>query len=202
MIAVIGSFAPSSSTLAIVFHMSFFLRQFEVGFDHDAHELLELYLWPPAELPLRLGRISHQRVHFRRTQIAGINLDMFVPIQFQETERFLDKFLYRVALPIGDDKISRPRLLKHEPHRHNIFRRIAPVPPGLEVSQVEFILQSDFNPGHRACDLSAHESRSPSRALVIKMTTAKGTLTRSRRTSGCSRSGLSCSLRIRAAGIK
>ena len=127
---------------------------------------------------------------------------MFVPIQFQETERFLDKFLYRVALPIGDDKISRPRLLKHEPHRHNIFRRIAPVPPGLEVSQVEFILQSDFNPGHRACDLSAHESLSPSRALVIKKNAVTGEKTVGLTVVANYIKGVCLGTRIRAAGIK
>src|SRR5579864_4256634 len=38
----------------------------EVGFDHHGDELFQACFCLPAELGLRLGRISHQHVHFGR----------------------------------------------------------------------------------------------------------------------------------------
>ena len=48
----------------------------------------------------------------------------------------------------GDDLVIRLLLLEHEVHSQHVVSGMAPVPAGVQVSQVEFVLKSKGDPGH------------------------------------------------------
>src|SRR4051794_35219041 len=56
------------------------LEQLDVVFDHDPYQVLELRLGLPAELRLGLARIAVESVDLGRPQVAGVELDMLLPV--------------------------------------------------------------------------------------------------------------------------
>jgi hypothetical protein len=65
------------------------LGELEVGLDHDLHEFLELHLGLPAELLLRLGRVADQQLDLGGTLVAGVVLDVLLPVEVQQAEGLL-----------------------------------------------------------------------------------------------------------------
>src|SRR6267143_3660413 len=73
-----------------------------------------------------------------------------------------------MRLACCDYEIVRLRLLQHQPHRFNVFFRVAPIPLGLQVAEVELFLQSRLDARHRPSDLAGHKSLTAPRGLVVK----------------------------------
>src|SRR5215475_13442196 len=67
-----------------------------------------------------------------------------------------------------NDIIIRLLLLKHKPHGFYILLRIPPIALGIEVAQVEFILQSSPNMGNRTGYFAGYESFPSTWRLMIK----------------------------------
>src|SRR5437588_11814089 len=74
-----------------------------------------------------------------------------------------------MALAAGDDVIRRLFLLQHQPHRHDVILRAAPVSPALEIAEREFMVEPARDPRHRARDLAGDEIlAAPGRLVVIE----------------------------------
>ena len=58
--------------------------------------------------------------------------------------------------------------MQHPPHRLDVLGRVAPVAPGVEVAEVELVLQAGLNARHRAGDLAGHERLAAAFALVVE----------------------------------
>src|SRR5258708_39678148 len=94
----------------------------QVRLDHLAHEFVKSYGGAPTEPLICLARIAEQRIHFRGTEIARIDLDqdlaaLRVDAHFIETltspgdrapdmrERAFDEFAHRMRLARGEHEI-------------------------------------------------------------------------------------------------
>src|SRR3989338_9367160 len=97
-----------------------------------------------------------------------INPDIFFIIKASIPKSLFYKLSHRMRLVSRNHIVIRPFFLKHQPHRLDIILRITPISLSIQISQIEFILESHFNPsdGHRY--LTSHESLTPPGGLVIK----------------------------------
>src|ERR1035437_9133161 len=150
------------------------LGQLKVMRDHDLDQLLEAYLGLPAELLAGFRRVADQQVHLRRTLVALVVLDVFFPVETQQAEGLLAKFLHAVRLVRRDHVISGRFLLQHQPHHLDIFLRITPVAPGVEVTEVNRVLQAQLDARGGAGDLAGDEGLAAARALVVEQNPARG----------------------------
>src|SRR2546426_150832 len=53
----------------------------------------------------------------------------------------------------ADHVIARLLLLEHEPHRFDVIRSVAPVPAGVEIAQIELLLEPELDVRYGAGDL-------------------------------------------------
>src|SRR5262249_4595897 len=131
-------------------------REVDVVLNHHLNQLFEINPRFPAEYLARLCRISTQRVDLSWPEIAPIDLDVAPPVEPGCRERDLDEFAHAVRLSGGNDIVVGFRLPQHEPHRLDIIAGKAPIAPGIEVSQVKFVLKTLGNAtdcsGHLPCD--------------------------------------------------
>ena len=68
----------------------------------------------------------------------------------------------------GDHVVVGLVLLKHEPHRLNVVAGEPPIPLGVEVAEIEFLLESELDSRGGPCDLPRHEGLTAARALVVE----------------------------------
>ena len=58
--------------------------------------------------------------------------------------------------------------LQHPPHALDVLRGVAPVADGVEVAEVDVVLQAGLDPGDRAGDLAGHEGLAAAGRLVVE----------------------------------
>ncbi len=68
----------------------------------------------------------------------------------------------------GDDVVLRLLLLEHEPLHLDVVAGVAPVALGVEVAEVEILLQADLDAGEAAGDLAGDEGLAAQGRLVIE----------------------------------
>ncbi len=73
-----------------------------------------------------------------------------------------------MGLAGGDDVIVGTLLLEHEPHRLDIIPGKAPVALGLEIPEVELLLETEFDPGRRPGDLPGDKGLSAAGGFVVE----------------------------------
>src|SRR5262249_29645078 len=73
-----------------------------------------------------------------------------------------------------DDVIVRLILLEHKPHGLHILFRIAPVALGIEIAEVEFVLESSLYVSCSAGYLSRHKGFPAARRLVVEKYSVAG----------------------------
>src|SRR5215203_6900810 len=95
------------------------------------------------------------------------------PVEIQTRRRLVQKVGDGSRFARRDDVVVRLVLLEHEPHRLDVVAGKAPVPPRLEVTEIELVLQAELYPRQRARDLARHERLAPTRALVIEQDAAR-----------------------------
>jgi len=154
----------------------------EVGTHHLLNQFLETDARRPAELRLRLGRIAEQGLDLGRTEVARVDpynrlplgqaiawlvealdgADFVDPLAFPaqvdaELGRGrINELSHAVLLTGGDDVVVRGLGLQHQPLHFDVITSVAPVAPGIHVSQVETVLQAEREarqgPGNLARD--------------------------------------------------
>lgn len=145
-----------------------------VRIDHDFYQFPKGDFGLPTELFFGLGRISLQNIYLRGPKVSGIDLHVIPPVQTHIRKGFFYKLPDRVGLSRADHIVVRLVLLQHPPHRLDVFRRIAPVPPCVQVSQIERILFSGQDVGDRPADLAAYKGFTPPWTLVVKQNAITG----------------------------
>src|SRR4051812_26153431 len=70
----------SKSGTAIAAQRSGAAEQLQVGAGHQPDQLLEARLWLPSEVPRRLGGVSDQVVHLRRSHERGVDLHVALEV--------------------------------------------------------------------------------------------------------------------------
>src|SRR5690606_28921182 len=129
----------------------------EIVVDHLRDEIGECHLAFPTELGARLRRISQKFVDLGWPEIARIDTNDITPRPRIESdfmdalplpydfpadafEDALHKLPHGVHLAGRENIIVGLLLLQDEPHPFDKIPRVAPVPPGIEVAEIQPIL--------------------------------------------------------------
>ena len=96
--------------------------------------------------------------------VARVDLDELPVVEPDVPEGLLAQLAHRVRLAGADDEVVALRLLEHEPHRLDVVLRVAPVAAGLEVAEVELLLQPELDARGGARDLARDERLAAPRA--------------------------------------
>ena len=68
----------------------------------------------------------------------------------------------------GNNEVLRLVMLQHQPHAFHIVLRIAPVSLGIQIAQIEFILDTAGDSAGCQCDLTGNESLSPALGFMVE----------------------------------
>ena len=74
----------------------------------------------------------------------------------------------------GNDKIFRSLVLQDQPHTFHVIFGISPVTAGIQISQIQLVLESLFDTGSSQGDFAGHESLSAPFTLVVEQDTVHG----------------------------
>src|ERR1700733_13909101 len=163
----------------------------EVGLHHLIHQLVERHAMPPAELVVRLARVSDQGLDFGRTEIARIDRDEHLAgfliqsllvgaLTFPDDgaadtgERLFDELAHRMRFPGGEHIIVGLVLLHDPPHAFDIVAGVAPIALRVEIAEKQRRLQAELDGRHRTGDLARHEGLAADRAFVVEQNSVRG----------------------------
>src|SRR5574341_1326631 len=79
-----------------------------------------------------------------------------------------------MGFPRSDDEILRFWCLEHHPHGLDIVARESPIAFGIQVSQIEVLLDPEFDPRRSFGDLATDECFTPSRRFVVEENAVTG----------------------------
>ena len=80
----------------------------------------------------------------------------------------VDEVTHGVLHPGGDDEVFRLVLLEHEPLHFHVIAGMAPVAQGVQVAEVEAVLQAEGDAGDGAGDLAGDEGFAAQRGFVVE----------------------------------
>jgi len=135
----------------------------EVRLQHEPREFVERRPRLPAELAPGLRCVAAELVDLGRAEVARIDLDVSLPVEACEAERFRDELPDAVHLAGCDDKVVRCLVLEHQPHRFDVLGRVAPVSAGIQVAEEQLLLPSREDCGDRSRDLAGDEGLAAAR---------------------------------------
>ena len=142
--------------------------QFEIVFHHHGDQFFKFHHRRPSQPGARFRCIAAQIIHLRGTEIARIFFDMPFPRDAAIVRGQFQKFAHRMRLAGGDDEILRAGVLQNPPHRFHIIARIAPIAAGVEIAQVQLLLQPQFDARQRPGDFPGDERFSATRRFVVE----------------------------------
>src|SRR5688500_3421572 len=70
----------------------------QVVLGHPPRQLLEGYLRLPAEVTPGLGGVAEQEVDFGRAEVAGVDLDVLLPVEVEQAEHLVEELADAVGL--------------------------------------------------------------------------------------------------------
>jgi len=171
------------------------LSRLEILAHHLAHKCFERYFRCPAQLAPCLAGIAEEGFDLRRAEVTGVDaydrlaflerahrtavdsahdahfLDAF-PAPGQGDAKFpcrrVDEVPYAVLPARGDDEVLGSFLLQHPPLGLNVVLGVAPVALGVEVAEVDAVLQPQVDAGQCASDLARDEGLAPHGRFVIE----------------------------------
>jgi len=143
-------------------------QQFEVRVDHKGDEIGEAGTGGPAEFLCGFGGITDEEVDFGGSMVAGVEFHVVLPGETDVGESEFEEFSDGMGFAGGDDIIVGGGLLEHEPHGLDVFFGVAPVAFGVEVTEVEFGLESGADVGDGAGDFAGDEGLAASGGFVIE----------------------------------
>ncbi len=138
------------------------LGGFEIRMHHFRHQLLKTNAGTPTQLAPRLAGIAEQGFDLGGTEVARINGDHALagaimgffldtlPAPGQRDAQFsrcrADEIAHTVLHAGGDDEVLGLVLLQHQPLHLDVIAGVAPIAFGVEVTEVEAILQAELDP--------------------------------------------------------
>src|SRR5471030_296174 len=111
----------------------------EIALDHDAHQFLKRNGRLPTENPVGFRGVGQEIIHLGGAEVAGIDFDVFAPVEARGREGELGEFTDRMRLARADDAVAGFVVLEHQPHRADIIGGVAPVPARIEIAEIELI---------------------------------------------------------------
>src|SRR5579872_2908770 len=145
----------------------------------------------PAEFLVCLAGVADQKVNLGRTKVNGIDANdglagFLVDAGFLDAlaapfdrpadlgERQFDEFAHRTRLACGQHEIVGRVGLQDPVHAFDIVPGVAPVALGIEIAEIEHLLEAGLDARHGAGDLAGDEGFAADRALVVEKNTVGG----------------------------
>ena len=93
-----------------------------------------------------------------------------LPFQFDSgiMECQCGKLSYRMLYSCGNDEILRLVMLQHQPHAFHVILRIPPVSLGVQIPQIQLVLNTTGNSAGCQCDLTGHKILSAALRFMVK----------------------------------
>ena len=149
--------------------------------------------WRQPSARARLAGIALQQIDLGRPEIArvdphqlgpgaGAEADLVEPAAAPDDlalgagERQLDQLAHAVRLAGRQHVVVRRVLLQDPPHALDVVAGMAPVAPGIEVAEVQPLLQPERDRRDRARDLAGDEGLAAQRALVVEQDAVRGVI--------------------------
>src|ERR1700733_6431087 len=144
----------AADSVALSCHERITPCEYQIRFDHLAHQFGEGDLRLPTQFVANPAGISQQRIHFGGSKVARIHPDDRVAAVAVDTllrgalTTPLDvhadaagrrdyEIPHRMLLTAGDYVVDGLRLLQHQPLRAYVVAGVAPITSGVEVSEVQ-----------------------------------------------------------------
>ncbi len=160
----------------------------EVLLDHLADQFLERGAELPSDLLLGLGGIAEEKFDLSGTEVLGIDFNqdailivgintnlvdgagLALPLNGSANngEGTLDELANGVGLSGGQDVVVGLLLLEHAPHTLNVVAGMAPITLGVDVSEVEALVNSLVDAGDGGGNLAGDEGTATAGTLVVE----------------------------------
>src|SRR4051794_6278328 len=101
--------------------------------------------------------VANKRINLRWAQVSFVEVHVLLPLQVHRLEAELEEVANRVRRPRRYDVVHRLVVLEPPPQRVYVLRGVAPVTHGVEVPQVQVVLQPHRDPRCSLGDLARHE---------------------------------------------
>jgi hypothetical protein len=155
---------------------------------------------PPQDIPGLRG-VAQQGFHLRRAEVFRIDGNDTLPdfdprrqfsvagfhrcrliqpgpapfqFQLQLPRGGIDELPHRVLDPGGNHEVLRLFLLQHKPLGGHVILRVAPIAPGIEVAEIEAILQALADIGQPPGDLAGDEGFAAAGGFMVEEDTVAG----------------------------
>ena len=183
-----GRDAPSSHSMVLGLGVPSTADHLEVLLDHLADQFLEGGAELPPDLLLGLGGIAEEKFDLSGAEVLGIDFNqdailivgintnlvdgagLALPLDGSANngEGTLDELANGVGLSGGQDVVIGLLLLKHAPHTLNVVAGMAPITLGVDVSEVEALVNSLVDAGDGGGNLAGDEGTATAGTLVVK----------------------------------
>ena len=129
--------------------------------NHHAGQLFHTGGGFPTELVFCFGGIAQELLHFRWSEVTGINLNKVGVVQPDVFEGQLAEAPNRNHFSGRNHVIVWFVLLQHAPHGFDIITSKSPVSLRIEVAKEQFVLEAEFDPAHCPGDFSCDKRFAP-----------------------------------------
>ena len=183
-----GRDAPSSHSMVLGLGMPSTADHLEVLLDHLADQFLEGGAELPSDLLLGLGGIAEEKFDLSGAEVLGIDFNqdailivgintnlvdgagLALPLDGSANngECTLDELANGVGLSGGQDVVIGLLLLEHAPHTLNVVAGMAPITLGVDVAEVEALVNSLVDAGDGGGNLAGDEGTATAGTLVVK----------------------------------
>src|ERR1700733_15809350 len=163
----------------------------QIGRHHLGDKLLECRRMAPPEYFTGLGRVANKDIDLGRPKIIAVDFDQdlaalaiaaalgnalalprYANADFGKSA--FDEFAHRMSFAGCQHIIVGLVLLENPPHPLDIVSGMPPIAFGIEVPEVERILQPQINRGDGAADLTGDESLRAGGSLMIEKDAVRG----------------------------
>src|ERR671913_1112792 len=98
------SVAKSILSLALIRDQFFALGDLPVALRHHLSQGFERDLRLPLQLLAGLARVAQEQVDLGRAEVAGVDFDVFLPVEVEDAEHLVEERADAVGLARGDDE--------------------------------------------------------------------------------------------------
>ena len=160
----------------------------EVLLNHLLYQVVKRGAELPSDLLLGLGWVTEEKLNLSGSEVAGVNLHKLAALigginsdlidgsglaspldgGADNLEGLLDKFTDGVGLSSGEDVVIRLILLEHAPHALDVVAGVAPITLGVDVAEVEALVNSLVDAGDGGGNLARDEGTATAGTLVVK----------------------------------
>ena len=140
---------------------------------------------PPAEFSTSLGGVAEENIDLGRSEVTLVDFDEHAPARLVDPllggslsrpsdpmsgpfEGALHELAHRIGFSSRQNEVVGLILLQDHPHALSIVACVAPVTLGVEVAEIEPVLQAEMDCCDRPADFARDEGLAADRAFMVE----------------------------------